>query len=405
MKSIVKTMWLFTIVFITIYAIDLPTTDINIYKLIFPIIGFFIFWTLYKNNMQSYYFGETCNYSKKQWTRIFLWGIVLSIFNSYTLKSEIENLIYILSLICVIYVYSYYFNFDSCRKIIKSSFFIISIIIGISGVYESITGNYYHLTYSSYEYNLNTFGLHRPNTIFYNVNDNAVFSLFSLIIAFLLADECKHRKLIQLMAVLVFGLNIIMVDSRGAEVGFVFCIVFFYLKVNIEKKNRYLMAFLSAPIILLICRFFIEMLDISKIFQLGDRENVWENSLKSLRESYFLGVGPGNISLKNANIMNSTTIITAVHNLFLEILCDYGVLGLIFFVCFIAKLIKKAYVDITSNNRMLIAFLGLIALLLCSVTSSSLMGKSWFACFIGIIVAEINYKEISDLNNSKEIEY
>lgn len=397
MKNISKTIWLYSVVFISIYAIDVPVIQVNAYRLILPILGVLFFCFLRKNNIESCYIGETCKYSIKQWGIIFLWGAVLTVINLDTFRNEMRNLGFILYLICAIYVFSYYFSFNECRKTIKTAFFFISIIIGLSGVYESLTGNYYHLTYESYAYTLNSFGFYRPNTIFYNVNDNAVFSLFSVVVAFLLADECKHKIIIKLLALVVFGMNIIMVDSRGAEAGLALFLALFFIKSN-RIRNKPLVFIITMPAAFVMIRFLIETLDISKIFQFGDRLNVWNNSLKSLADSYCLGVGPGNISLRNSKITSSITTITAVHNFLLEILCDYGMVGFFAVMGFIVRLIKISLSGVQNSSRLLIVFSGLIAFLLSSVTGSSLMGKSWFGCFIAIIVAEINYIEIANRN-------
>ena len=315
-----------------------------------------------------------------------LWGLFLSMY--YGISSEnVYNLIWLLSLIIVPVCISSFFKNENQRLYIYQILIFLTIAIAVSGVYESLTGHFYPLTKEKYAVRLNSFGLYRPNTIFYNTNDNAIFFFICIVFAYMYPHQRYESKYIRMASLFLFAFNIWMVDSRGAELAFVmFLLIYYYLTLN--KKLRWLLAFITIPILFIWLPYVIQ----DEFFDMSDRLPIWLNSYNHLKDTDFIGVGPGMISAYNELHYSGLTEVSDVHNFFLELFCDYGIVAIvtipIWYFSYLRYCLKnknfECFPQILST---------LVALLLASITCSSLVGKSMIILLFGIILSEIKRSE------------
>lgn len=362
--------------------------EIPVYRIMYIITFIFMLSTnKYKNSKMN-------NNLKKSiilWLIITLWGLISLIWINKTGK-EINYIMYDIIWNIISICFSVYMINSQKKDKILSYYCIISTIIAIMGIYTGITGYYFNDTHISYHYNLNTLGLYKPNTIFYNINDNAVFMFTSIIALFLYTEKKEKKKIIRIIGTLLYISNIILVDSRGIELSLIiFLLIYFFAtkKINIKTKIR-----ISLLVIILLCIFSSQIMNLS-IFKTGindsSRISIIDMSLESLKKSYYLGVGPGNISHVNAIYNKAETYDT--HNFFLEIFCDYGIVGAVAISLWYISNLKTAYIFMKKEKEAVIVLAALISMLCAFIVSSSLIGKAWFACFFGIIVAILNQIE------------
>lgn len=386
-----KKIWVIFLTLIASYSVKIPFLNTPLYRGIFPVLAILL---LLSNNNQikkQKLMQKSGQITWICWVVIVIWGSFLAVVHN-SVSYSADYLMWDVCLICVVFCFSFYFMREDLAKTCMGAFFAFSAAIGLSGIYESATGRLYHETHVAYRVYKNAFGLVRPNTIFYNVNDSAVFMSMALIIAFLFAGYCNKEKRIRIIALLIFGSNVLLTESRGALVGVLLFLYMFYMH-TLAPKKKFVYVLAAIPVILSFVPFLQEIVftgDVN-LTQLGGRGNVWRNSLSSLMQSHFLGNGPGNTVISNSIY----TGVAAVHNWFLEIICDYGLLGGVSLLIWYIKLmtISHKHYKNTNTQGMFVVYAGLISFIILSVTSSSLMGKVWPICFFGIIIAEINRTE------------
>ena len=375
-KSLIYNLLLLFLVTATIVTIKMPgTQDFPVYQLFYLVFFISIPHKLaYKQ--QILVVTSFC------WGVIFIWGCFLAF--SYGFKSHhFNNLLWVITIILSCHVFSALMQFDNRRYWIYRFFIIITSLIALSGIYEGLTGIYYHETDATYLFAKTELGFYRPNTIFYNVNDNAIFATLCLLLSSFYPEKLKEYWVVQLFSLFLFGANIIMVNSRGAILS---TVAFLALSIIYYKFKRNAMLLIIMSIIISLP--FFSMILQSEFFDDGGRNAIWAMSVKSLVSSSFMGVGPGEIAEVNSRL-NVMKNVVAVHNFVLEIICDYGIIGALGMLVWFYHLFKSGYEMYKKgiNFKMLPA---LIAFLLSSITCSSIVGKGFSLFFFAIIVAEMN---------------
>ena len=115
----------------------------------------------------------------------------------------------------------------------------------------------------------------------------------------------------------------------------------------------------------------------------SSRFEIWDSYWRAIEEKFFLGLGAGGMSTNNSNLTN---VIAAPHNMFLEILLYFGVLGFIYFLQkMIALFIKCIKVKDKIVRLILIAvFVAMPAY--CITNSTYLFDASLYVYFASIYV-------------------
>lgn len=372
---------LFVLIAMTVVTIKIPgTKNIPFYPFIYMLFFVCIPYKLaYKQ--------PTLKIAAYSWGIIFLWGCLLALRHGFN-DRNFYNLIWTISVFLSYHVLSALMIFKERRYWIYRFFVIVTFMIAISGIYEGLTGVYYHETDATYLYQKTSLGFYRPNTIFYNVNDNAIFATLCLVLSSFYPKNPKRLleyRVVRVLALILFGANIIMVDSRGAELATVAFLTLTYLFYRFNKNVK-LVLFLSGIIVLP----FLSLILRSEFLDDGGRWGIWVMSLRTLASTYFLGVGPGEIAWVNSD-QNVFADTYAVHNFILELFCDYGIIGFSALMVWLVYLIRKGFemFEREIDYKMLPA---IIAFLLSSITCSSIIGKGFTLFFFAVIVAEMNRK-------------
>ena len=387
------------LVFLSVYAWNPAFVGgIPLYKIIFP--AYAIFLILSKKTMRRP-MGSNLKRATLCWMIMSIWGIVSFLWINRT-GNEWNTISYDIAWAAIGIVFSIFCLNEKYKERILKYFCIFAGIIGLMGMYTAITGYYFNLTYTSYLYRRNFLNLYRPNGIFFNVNDHAVFMFMSLVALYLLTEEHSKKRSWRVVGTLIFGLNILLVDSRGVELAAIIFIMLYYLNTKQIKLAWKLIMGATLCGFIVVNYSLIMQLDIfSSGLNDSGRFAIMGMCLSSLSKTLFMGVGPGNIATVNAMSFSEMTV--APHNFFLEIFCDYGFVGLICILAWFIGIVMCAYRYSKREPGCLIIWVALIAFIPVSIVCSSLIGKSWVACFFGIFVAYLNSIEVKEVSlNRKE---
>lgn len=287
------------------------------------------------------------------------------------------------------------------------SFVIMGLIHNIVGWYEVITGDYRFLTTTTkawvYTYT------QAPASLFGGENILATFLVFSTIftIICLVESENKLGKLICMSLVISSVLLLFRTTSRGNIFGLAAAAIVYtyYALLRGKKHTKHIIALFIAIYVMLYLVFNTSILstileklqiDFSSTQNSSDviRLNLIKSGLKYLVDSYLIGVGAGSSSfMLQHNAVYDTGNIVVMHNYWLEILTDYGVIIFTSLVVFIVRTFCSIrYIYRHTNNSMLktiaLGFMCcLVAFIPCSISGSSYLGYDWLWVFWGLVLA------------------
>ena len=224
------------------------------------------------------------------------------------------------------------------------------LIIGLMGIRESFEGVYYFPSKEMYERSwvVNSIGKKYPHVFFNNTNDFGTLFVAMLPICGIATANSKHQSIIQFG---LLGFCIFCVFLTSSRLCLLLC-AGYTIWLLFKYKNSMRKFIISSIAVLMICYIgyrygAVISSHLSGIYggnTLGgeDRWLIWYNSLVNVVRSGFIGVGVGNSSIANQNYSAvNVGDIYMCHNLFIEILMDFGLIGLVVFVYFLARLFKN----------------------------------------------------------------
>jgi teichuronic acid biosynthesis protein TuaE len=291
-----------------------------------------------------------------------------------------------------------------------------AVAFGLLATYEIISGNYLFVSERSLSYYQerslleSTIGYRMPISVFGNPNDYALFLLFSVFNSFGLSKIRKSRviRILSFLFAFFFIFLLFATQSRSAFLGlllgiFIFCFV--SLK-SISKKNVY-----KFIIVILVISFLIPFIKDGKdlylelmTFDISDgsdevRLNLLRNGLDFILNTFFMGVGLGNIEYYMANFGYYPTYgVENIHNFWMEMLVSSGILVfsfyLIVYILNIYRLYRYSVSEKDAESRFIsMIFLSfLLAFFITSSGASSLIYNEWIWPIIALIMSFVNVK-------------
>lgn len=180
----------------------------------------------------------------------------------------------------------------------------------------------------------------------------ALFILPTIILFYRLLHERKAKKTYILF--ILFVLTILATGSRGGLISVAIgCIILFLKDSSLKKKILFI--FLSFIVLVTLMVFEADKLDRYSIENLNDSSNVLRFQLWSVAWDIFMSnpiFGRGANSMLNLGIAYGAPINIMVHNTYLEILVDYGILGFIMwftpFIMILRKSVRQKHLLVTS---------------------------------------------------------
>ncbi len=428
----------------------------NLFDYLLIITIFLLVFTFIKNKINLNYIYQ--NYIKNDFTIkililfLFLWFLysVSSLLWAKDKQIIIHRLQFIIYsvFIFILYFYSY---ISKKFKIIVNTLFFLSIFLIILIISEMKFGIHYPGTHPVKSKVFKTFG-----GTSWNINDFATFLYISLYFIQIFLVSNSNNKLNKIYFLFPFLTTIIYLFiyfikrtySRANFLGicifvalfFLFLIIFYLRKLFLKlKKLKHKILFFTFLFLLLVTFSIVtfnfinlkngiienEVDKIKKSIQKSIdpstppkylnsdilRIRLALNSLIMLKDSHFMGVGPGNsiILMKEySEKYYSTTrytksTVTNVHNFWLELLIEYGpfifMIFIIFYISLAIKSIRLTFVKSVDSKEILLSILSFSSLagfIIASISVSSLLTRPvvWIYLFyIFFIITTINFTQ------------
>lgn len=347
---------------------------------------FLLFWLVYA--FLSISWAVEKNYALRHFTLLFM-GISIVFFIVYNIK-DLKNLMILYWLfICV---------------------FIAFIPLGL---WEVITGN--HLDTAALSQRIFYVPISAPAATFTNQNDYATYIVLYSPFIFV---WCKYYTSIYSRilssSTIIAGLYLlIMTTSRSCYIafgiGFIFWIIFCFrfsgvIKTLIILVAFYFIVFNKLEIISEILTN--QILSLTFIDTSNEiRLNLIKNAFYFLLNSFGAGVGAGNAEYyMQYHSIYYVAWITNVHNWWIEILVNYGVLVFSGYVILYVKILLElliCYKKLEKRNEIIICealLVGWISFFIASMASSSIMAFSQQWLYLGFILSFLNYIRFSNCN-------
>lgn len=398
----------------SVISLDLQAFQLTVFRALIMI----IIVVIILKNVSIDLMGKGGNgYSVKFMLIWFFYSIISGVWvKSYT---DWIRAVYLIGLgVMCILIYSKYFRTaDNILNAFRTMVIMI-IIHNTIGWYEVISGNYMFLS----EENIAKYAhLKYPVSTFINLNDFALFLLFSLFITYICFINAKFKsiKLVYIITMVSSALLLIKTDSRGNLIGLIIAIALWVLLPLSSNKWKYPLLFLftiSALFVLLLSGLPDYLFDAAENLILefsansdsdSIRLNLIRNGFVFLIKTFGFGTGAGNIEYWMAKYaVYNTAGIVNMHNWWMEILTGYGVIIFVLYMVFYIKLFISLYrrykecKDKMNRSISLGVICCMAGYIVASISSSSNIMKEWLWVFWAIAIA---YQRIgSEVSVTKE---
>ena len=286
---------------------------------------------------------------------------------------------------------------------ITIGFALCVLLTSVVGFWELTTDN--HLAYSKFDEatasNLGGEIVLRKfaSVTFGNFNGYVTYLCFCL--PFLLYGFSLEEKLLKWMSFIAIDIAIVLIlcnASRGGMFTIVICLAVFFLMSQKNKSLIYSFIVLIGGLLYLLYKYgesilFILTLRLSDGGATADdsRFEIWGNALKVLVEYSGFGCGIGGMFAAMEQFAKGGTTVT--HNVFLEVLCQYGVIFCFAFVFFLFKQFKTG-LRLLDKKRSVLVSLALVSFPMTGIINSGyLVGPNLFIVLASIYVFA-NYERI-----------
>lgn len=285
----------------------------------------------------------------------------------------------------------------SCRAedfkgtIAKSWLILVSITL-IIAYWEIISGNHLSIAFqNSDEMKVTMYGFRRfASVTFGNYNAYVTFLCFSFPFLLFMFNNYKTRKeMIWASLVLVLSFACVLINSsRGGMLAIP--LMFITSLILSKKKLKNIMPLFIVIIVALFAvlnygEFLFSVLDNRMddgVFNDNERTYIWTVAIKCFFHSFGFGVGIGGIA-QSFFVETNKNIIP--HNLFIEVLMEFGIIIFILFLTTILYIIKKTY-RLQDKDAKIVSYCFLFSLPIVGVIDSSYcLSPLTFVVFASII--------------------
>lgn len=331
-----------------------------------------------------------------------------------------KNIIFLFAGISIVFFLVYYFRYLNHLKWLYWLWLLIFIALIPIGVWEVITGN--HLSVSGL-LNIDEDGFRfAPTTVFTNQNDFATHIALTLpmVLVWIRYFPNLYSRASGVLVFIAGLLLLILTSSRANYLGVLSGLIFWFIFL-LKLKTKFNALTIAAFIYLLIVLVFPAQLsdylaivdrDMSSLSAIGsqtddeginERLNLIKNALSFTIKSAGFGVGAGNVEYYMVNYpIYPVGETTNVHNWWLEILANYGVVILggycILYISLFLNL-WRAYKRVSNCTERMICealLVGWLIFFMGSISSSSIIAFAPQWIYLGFVLAFLNYSRIKD---------
>lgn len=302
-------------------------------------------------------------YSKVNvWLLMFILIIGITAFTSISIEESLN-----IALVMIAFAFAYFviINTIENKKQLKSILYLFVIAAAISavyGIYQYIFGDVYSQAWLDAEMFEDI--KMRVYSTFENPNVYGEYLILAIPIAVSLfwTEKGFWKKTFLLGIVAITTLAMVLTFSRGCWLGILFALAI--LAVIIDRR------FILLGIAALMCLpFVLPDTIIQRFTSIGDmsdtstsyRVYIWMGSLAMLKDYWFSGIGLGETSFNTIYPLYSYNNIQAPHshNLYLQIVSQFGILGLLVFLGVVYNFYKEATISMLKKRNIVLA--GIVA--------------------------------------------
>ena len=302
-------------------------------------------------------------YSKVNvWLLIFILIIGITAFTSISLEESLN-----IALVMIAFAFAYFIIINTIenQKQFKSILYLFVIAAAISavyGIYQYIFGDVYSQAWLDAEMFEDI--KMRVYSTFENPNVYGEYLILAIPIAVSLfwTEKGFWKKTFLLGIVAITTLAMVLTFSRGCWLGILLALAI--LAIIIDRR------FIILGLIGLMCLpFVLPDTIIQRFTSIGDmsdsstsyRVYIWMGSLAMLKDYWFSGIGLGETSFNTIYPLYSYNNIQTPHshNLFIQIVSQFGILGLIMFLGVVYNFYKEATISMLKKKNIILA--GIVA--------------------------------------------
>ena len=288
-------------------------------------------------------------------------------------------------------------------RCLSRGWMIAVLLCSVVAYWEITTGNHLSMSLVQRDF-LNTGSViiqHQTASVtFYNYNSYVTFLCFSIPWLFYIMIDKKRsitEQIISGAALAMASLAIIINASRGGVLAIgVMLFVYYWYSEKSNIKNILLVIIIGITVYCLtkygnsITEVLVAKSSDGALFSDDARSNIWSHALMAFAESFGFGVGIGGLSAAMGKFAHGGIVVT--HNMFLEVLVQYGIIIGFIVIIFLLRLLKKSLkVERSRKNVLLMA---LISMPLYTIIDSNYLLNVHLYVLIATIYIYVNYELI-----------
>ena len=344
---------------------------------------------------------------------IVAFAVVIAV-SSFISISMVESIKIAMLMIAFVLFYFVVINVITTRKQLIRMLYIMLIIgmfTAIYGIYQYKFGD----VYSQAWLDSDMFEDIRMRVYSTLENPNVYGEYLLLIIPFTISllwtEKGWKKKLFLLVAIGIMGIALILTFSRGCWLGIILAIGL--LAIIIDKRF-----ILLGIVMILLLPFFLPDTIMQRFMSIGNMEDtstsyrvyIWMGTIAMLKDYWISGVGMGITSFNTIYPLYAYNNIKAPHshNLYLQIIVEYGIIGFIVIMGMLYHLFKTTMISMHAKKDILLAGLmsGMVGFLLQSMTDHTWYNYRvvllfWVMIGLTITASRINLKEKENDQNCK----
>lgn len=286
-------------------------------------------------------------------------------------------------------------------KALSKGWLVAVFLCSIVAIWEFTTGQHLSMAKDQGDvFNTGTEIINRfyASVTFINYNSYVTFLCFSFPwIFYMLVDKDRRtfEKMLVFVVLIIASISVIINASRGGVLSILIMLVAYWL---FSKKTSIKSFFFIGVIILLgflliryggnITAVFFSRASEGGMFSDDARSSIWSNVLKAFGTTWGFGVGIGGVTEAMRTLTNSRVL--SPHNLFLEILVQYGLIITIVVLVFLWRLLKKSLK--VERNRKIVLMMAFLALPAYSIIDSGYLLGVHFYVFLATVYVFANYE-------------
>lgn len=267
---------------------------------------------------------------KKNSLLIFMFWTIYFISTSISPYTNIESNIITFFCFCIFYILITSKKYTNKElKFAINLYVILAIICSINILYNYMTKNFYNEWFQRASFYFG--GVYKdPNYVMAYV----VPGMFFMYLKLINTSKLKNKYLYT-FGIIILVLAILATGSRSAILNSIIAVLISYIfldKISIKKKLKIIAVIgIGAFILYFFLNNFYSTQALNRLinFTQDSRESLWDAALNVFFERPVLGGGFG-----SANIFSFAKIGNASHNVYLDILCDSGAIGMLSFLIF-----------------------------------------------------------------------